>query len=233
MIYKTYLSDTSKLLSLPETGMGYQLIEGKLIGEQVTRKYIVYNSELAVDLDEEFKTNRRRIVDKGFSNVLTEAKMLSVYTDSIRLLPRNILYESRSLSSYRQTKNSRHSGGKGAKDSPREYTEGDEAFVRISAYYNDKRIDFKRERLIEGSYTTTLSDYYACVNTDDDPIDRYALPNDEEIKWAFYIKPTSFDGLQRGIVQPAFGHEGGGIEAYFENGTSDGTLFLKKEYGNI
>lgn len=233
MIYKTYLSDTSKLLSLPEAGMGYQLIEGKLMGEQVTRKYIVYNSELAVDLDEEFKANRRRILDKGFVNVLSEAKMLSVYTDSIRLLPRNILHESRSLSSYRQTKNNRHSGGKGAKDNPREYTNGDEAFVRISAYYNDKRVDFKRERLIEGSYTTTLSDYYACVNTDDDPIDRYALPNDEEIKWAFYIKPTSFDGLQRGIVQPAFGHEGGGIEAYYENGTSDGTLFLKKEYGNI
>jgi hypothetical protein len=233
VIYKTYLTDTSKLLSLPETGMGYQLIEGRLVTESITRKYIVYNGEIAVDLDDQFQTHRRQIQTKGYSNVLNEAKSLLISTDSIKVLPRSILLETKVVSYYKQTRNNRHSGGKGAKDNPKEYTQGDEAFVRISAYYNDKRIDFKRERLIEGSYTTTLSDYYACVNTDDDPIDRYALPNDEEIKWAFYIKPSTFDELQRGIVQPAFGHEGGGIEAYFENGTSDGTLFLKKEYGNI
>ena len=39
------------------------------------------------------------------------------------------------------------------------------------------------------------------------------------------------DSLQRGIVQPAFGHEGGGIEAYFEYGTSKETLLFKREYG--
>jgi hypothetical protein len=233
MIYKTYLSDTTKLLTLPETGMGYQLIEGKLMSEQTTRKYIVYNCELVVDLDEQFQANRRQIIDRGFSNILNEAKSFLIKTDSIRLVSQNILIESRALSSYKQTKNKRHSGGKGAKDNSKEYTKGDETFVRISAYENDKRIDFNRKRLIEGSYATTLVDYYACITTDDDPLDRYSLPNDERIKWAFYIKPTSIDGLQRGIVQPAFGHEGGGEEVYFENGTSDNTYYLKKSYGVI
>jgi hypothetical protein len=60
---------------------------------------------------------------------------------------------------------------------------------------------------------------------------RYALPNDEQIQWAFYIRPKVGDTLQRGVVQPAYGHDGGGIEAYFENGTSDDTYFDKKEYG--
>ena len=82
-----------------------------------------------------------------------------------------------------------------------------------------------------GSYTTTETDYQDCVSTNDDPIDRYALPNDESIKWSFYIRPKTSDTLQRGIVQPAFSHQGGGIEAYFEQGTSDNTYFDKKEYG--
>lgn len=231
MIYKTYSTDTSKLLSLPETGMGYQIIEGKLYLEDKIRKYVVYNCELAVDFDEEFQANRRQIINRGFSTVLNESKSLLINTDSIRMVSGYKLFESRELSSYKQTKNKRHSGGKGAKENPKEFTDGSETFVRVSAYDNDKRIDFDRKRLIEGSYTTTLVDYYDCIITDDDPIDRYALPSEEKVKWAFYIKPTSKDVLQRGIVQPALGHDGGGIEAFFENGTSENTFYCKKEYG--
>lgn len=65
----------------------------------------------------------------------------------------------------------------------------------------------------------------------DDPIDRYALPNDEIIKWAFYIQPKKDDILQRGIVQPAFGHDGGGLEVFFEYGTSEKSYFDKRPYG--
>ena len=86
-------------------------------------------------------------------------------------------------------------------------------------------------RLKPGSFTTTFRDYTDCVSTSDDPIDRYALPNDEKINWSFYIKPKSIDILQKGIVQPAFNHEGGGIEAYFEKGTSESTYLMKREYG--
>jgi hypothetical protein len=57
------------------------------------------------------------------------------------------------------------------------------------------------------------------------------LPNEEEIKWAFYIKPKSSDTLQRGIVQPAFDHAGGGIECYFDKGSSKDTYIEKREYG--
>jgi hypothetical protein len=30
--------------------------------------------------------------------------------------------------------------------------------------------------------------------------------------------------LRRGIVQPDFGHTGGGVEVLFDNGTDDGTV---------
>ena len=69
------------------------------------------------------------------------------------------------------------------------------------------------------------------IMSNDDPIDRYALPNDETIKWAFYIQPKSWDKLQKGIVQPAFDHYGGGIEVYFEDETSYNTYFEKRICG--
>ncbi len=125
----------------------------------------------------------------------------------------------------------RNSGGKGAIDNSKEFANGIEVFVRVSAYEDDKRIDFVNKKLKEGSYTTTEQDYKDCYSTNDDPVDRYALPNDEKIKWAFYIKPKNTNILQRGIVQPDFGHDGGGIETYFENGTSDGTYLEKRDYG--
>lgn len=87
------------------------------------------------------------------------------------------------------------------------------------------------KKLKPGSFTTTEQDYKDCISTMDDPIDRYAIPNDEPIKWSFYIKPKSSNILQRGIVQPAFEHLGGGIEVYFENGTSNDTFLHKKSYG--
>ncbi len=233
MIYKAYSSDTNKLTSLPETGMGYQIIDGQLTGSTTTKRYVVYNADLIVDLDNDFQRNRQLIIVRGYTLISNAANLLNIKTESIKLITKRSLYESKSLSQTKINVNKRQSGGNGAIDSPKEKADGKEFFVRISAYQNDKRIDFVKNRLKEGSFTTTLHDYLSCVRTKDDPVDRYALPNDETIKWSFYIKPKSNDSLQRGIVQPAFEHEGGGIEAYFESGTSENTYFMTKPYGEI
>ena len=78
-----------------------------------------------------------------------------------------------------------------------------------------------------GSFTTMLDDYLKCKTSNSDPVDRYALPNNDIIKYAFHIKPVKTDTLQRGIVQPANGKRGGGKEAYFAKGTAIGT-FIKQ-----
>jgi hypothetical protein len=217
---------------MPETGMGYQIVEAAKYGQSDVKRYIVYNSELAVNLDTEFKAYKRQIFSEGFSKILNRSSELMLETKSIRVLNKAEVIQSKALTfSEAKATKKRHKGDKGAKDSPKENANGIEVFVRLSAYEDDKRIDFINKRLTSGSYTTTESDYNECVSTNDDPVDRYALPNDETIKWAFYIKPKTNDTLQRGIVQPAFDHEGGGIEAYFENGTSNETYFQKKSYG--
>jgi hypothetical protein len=231
MIYKAFLTDTQKFLALPETGMGYQVIEAKRSGETYKNKYVVYNGELVIDLDSRLFEFKEKIKIKGFSKVLSEAEMWLCETASISLVPKSLLLEKQVLDEKKKKYKKRYSDGNGAKENPKEFANGNEVFVRLSAYKNDRRIDFEKKRLIEGSYTTTRLDYLDCVNYFDDPVDRYALPNDDPIEWAFYIQPKTKDQLQRGIVQPAFGHDGGGIEAYFENGTSDNTYLATEPYG--
>lgn len=84
--------------------------------------------------------------------------------------------------------------------------------------------------LLPGGFTTTMGDYTVCKTSKDDPIERYALPNDDEIKWTFYIQPKSIDLLQRGDVQPANDKRGGGKEIYFVSGTSINTYLNKTPY---
>ncbi len=231
MIYKIFSLDTGDLSRRPETGMGYQIIEAARYGHTEIKKYVVYNSQVAVNLDTEFKSYKRELFSEGFSKILNKSNELILASNTIRVLSKAEVIQTKAIKfSEAKANKKRHTGDKGAKDNPKENANGIEVFVRLSAFEDDKRIDFEKKKLKPGSYTTTDKDYLECVATSDDPVDRYALPNDEQIKWAFYIKPKSNDTLQRGIVQPAFDHEGGGIEAYFENGTSDDTYLQKKPY---
>lgn len=229
MIYKAFYSMTYDLLLLPETGMGYQIIDAKRKGQYTKDRFIVYNSELIVDFDDKFSESKRQILSEGHSKIMSKVDYLSL--ENATIVKKHVLKETRFLSESKKKEKGRHSGGRGAIDNPKENADGKELFVRLSAYENDRRIDFTNKKLKPGTYTTTNSDYSICIRLVDDPIDRYALPNDEEIKWAFYVQPKTNDSLQRGIVQPAFGHDGGGIEVYFESGTSNNTYLDKRPYG--
>jgi len=229
MIYKASNAMIYDLLSLPETAMGYQVIDATRKGKYTKERFIVYNSELIVDFDDKFFESKRQIVSEGYSKIVSKAEYLSL--EKVTLVKKNEVKEVRVLTESKKKDKERQSGGKGATDNSRENADGKEMFVRLSAYENDRRIDFNNKKLYPGTYTTTKVDYLTCVRVADDPIDRYALPNGEEIKWSFYVQPKTNDLLQRGIVQPAFGHDGGGNEVYFENGTSNNTYLDKRPYG--
>lgn len=231
MIYKLNANNAINLLKMPESGIGYQIINASLFNKYELNKFVVYNSNLIVDLDINFKSNKETIIREGYKAMLNKSPELLINNTSIKILDKKTLQESIKLSAVKTILYNRHQGDKGATDNVKENASGNETFVRVSAYEDDKRVDFINKRLVDGTYTTTLYDYLECVKTNDDPVDRYALPNDEKIKWAFYIIPKNNDVLQRGIVQPAFGHQGGGIEAFFEKGTSNETYKEKREYG--
>lgn len=228
MIFKAQSQFTQSLLSLPETGMGYQIIDAKRHGRYTTDRFIVYNSELIVDYDSNFDTYKRQIVLESYTKMFSQSSFIAL--DSPTLVRRSAVSNVRMFSESSMNTKGRHSGGTGAVDNAPIYANGTDIFVRLSAYSDDKRIDFVKMRLKEGTYTTTEADYLTCKRYNDDPVDRYALPNDETIKWAFFVKPKSYDKYRPGIVQPANNHNGGGIEALFDNGTSDGTYLERKPY---
>lgn len=220
MICKLVEHQQTELLQLPETGMGYQIIEAKLHSFSTPKKYVVFNSEVAVDTDVNLDYYSRELYAKGIEKI--KGQLDTMPFASFELLTAR--QKARLFSDNKPHKS------KGAKENPKEKANGTEMFVRLSAYENDRRIDFESKKLKPESYTTTLKDYLECKAIGDDPIARYALPNNEEIKWAFHIRPKYGDILQRGIVQPAFEHDGGGEEAYFEYGTSINTLLKKATY---
>ena len=119
---------------------------------------------------------------------------------------------------------------KGAIDNAVENANGKEIFVRLSGFNNDRRVDKINNCLFSSSYTTIMDDYTKCKTSNDDPVERYALPTNNKIKFAFHIQPKKTDTLQEGTVQPANGKRGGGKEAYFANGTSNGTFLKQTPY---
>lgn len=229
MIYKAYSPLTQKLLTLPETGMGYQIIRAQPFGPfNTTNTFIVYNAELIVELDTSFQNNKRKILNEGYDKIISEVGYINL--GFIRVIKSRELKDGKILSESKKDQKGRHSGGSGAIDNPPISGNGEDIFVRLSAYEKDKRVDFINKRLVDGSYTTTFADYITCKTHNDNPVDRYSLPNDEDVKWAFHFKPKRHDKYRPGIVQPANGHSGGGIEALFDKGTSFNTFLKKTHY---
>jgi hypothetical protein len=164
--------------------------------------------------------NVRMVIKDEIFSIKTNAKLIKL--NSMLVLNekqfRNIVNESKEITK------------RGAIENPIENADGEEVFVRLSAFENDRRIDKINKCLRPGSYTTTTEDYINCKKKGLDPIEYYALPNNDKIKYAFHIQPKKTDTLQRGIVQPANGKQGGGKEAYFAKGTAPGTFLKQTPY---
>ena len=228
MIYIAHVSLSNELLALPETGMGYQIIEAIKPGGYFPEQFVVYNSELIVDLDHTFSDFKNRIFNEGYAQMFSKADSLSL--SNPRLVGKIPNEQNQWMSKSKKVHIGRHYFGLGATDCIVQNANGVESYVRLSAYENDNRIDFANKRFKPGTFSTTVNDYETCRIYNDEPVDRYALPNDERIKWTFYVNPTIYDTFQEGIVQTAFEHEGGGIEIFFANGTSENSYYRKIPY---
>jgi hypothetical protein len=220
MYFKLSRSQEIDLLNQPETGMGYQIVEANKAGNYTREKFLVLNSELVIEMNgfEDYMT--RLVINGGIFSIKARAEAITL--NSITVLNEK---QYRNQASEPKSENE-----KGAIDNPVENASGAEIFVRLSAFDDDKRVDKINKCLRPGSFTTTQNDYILCKNTDDDPVERYALPSSDKIKFAFYIKPEKSDTLQRGRVQPANGKRGGGQEAYFNKGTMPGTFLKQTPY---
>jgi len=220
MYFKLSATQENDLLRQPETGMGYQIVEASKTGNYKREKFIVLNSEIVIEMNEYESDNIYKVINEGIASIKMSADYITL--NAVSVLNKN---QFRSVVNEDKSKNE-----KGAIDNPVENADGKEIFVRLSAFNNDRRVDKINNCLLPASYTTTMDDYTKCKTSNDDPVERYALPNNNKIKFAFHIQPKKTDSLQRGTVQPANGKRGGGKEAYFANGTSNGTFLKQMPY---
>ena len=218
MFYRLSKAQEDFLISEPETGMGYQVIEAIKTGSYVREEYLVLNSEIVIEMDGHLTENVSEVFDNGIFSVKTNARLIT-FSQIWVLSERQVRYN------VNEPKNE-----KGATENPVENADGKEVFVRLSAFEEEKRVDKINKCLRPGSYTTTEDYYVTCKFMECDPIQRYALPTNNEIISAFHFKPVKTDTLQKGIVQPAYGKQGGGKEAFFAKGTAINTFLKQTPY---
>ncbi len=220
MLFRLSETNVNQLKTLPESGMGYQLVE--TTGSEYTTKVLaVFNGKYGIEL-RSLKYSQLLKVVSGNDFLVAFEKGKEIQTNII-----GIYNQKKQLSSLQELD---HSSKKGAKEQQVENANGDELFVRLSAFEDDIRIDKIGKRLLPGSYTTSAADALKCKTLKDNPVERYALPTDLIRAWAFYIEPKPTDKLQRGWVQPDFGKKGGGREMFFEKGTSLGTFIVQSKW---
>lgn len=210
-MYRLNPDETRSLLRQPESGMGYQVVDAVTVDFK-TKRGVVYNAEL-LTLDEDRQSDRVLMLTKSATEALRSA---SSTVGQFRSLA--VVRDSRTtVLSKREAK-----AVGGAGDAEAEKTRDSEKFYRFSAFANDHRVTLENS-LLAGTYATTEEDG-GNVKTGKDAVERYALPNDDPASYRFTIRPLKDTRIQKGIVQPANSHNGGGVEVIFTDGTTKDTV---------
>lgn len=214
-----YLSDQ------PEYGMGYQYVIAKLSTGNLERGFILNGATFVKP--GEFGTMTPKDIAQAEAAALKSRLSISEVT----LIPRppETLRDVRHITRYSGQKSAQLEAisgtvltSRGAKDSPITTTLDGEVFKRFSAYVNDFRITEKRG-LKPGTFATTAEDAQN-VHTGREAVARYALENKQSANKRFTITPQAEERLRQGVVQPAYGEPGGGVEVIFVDGTRDNSV---------
>jgi len=212
-------SQAAQMVSQPETGMGYQTVRIEKTSGGIAEG-TVYNCELL-----EMEHDRRTALTKaGYQRLLASATTTEAWNiRSIRVVPRP-----RPLTASCDFRKSRTTADGPATESSPRNTDKSILFARFTAHRDDKRIT-SVGGLVPGTYATTWVDAVLNVMTGAEAVERYALPDPTPAKFRFRIDPLAGTLYRQGIVQPAFGHEGGGEEVLFDEGCAPGSVTGMKE----
>ncbi len=201
-----------KLLSLPESGMGFQVVDATF-SDYSKKECVILNATLAEP------TNNRSVQSVMESISLEEASRVSKYAyPSKEIIDVSLKTDMGMFKAYTLKE------ANGADNNPEERTKRHEEFVRFSRFENDMRIDRINKRALPLTYATTQEDAKYCLSNRIDPVARYALPGTLKVSYAFYIKPLENTPIKRGTVEPANNQPGGGAEVIFTKGTDNNTV---------
>jgi hypothetical protein len=218
----------SWLSTQPEYAMGYQKVTATL-DDGSSARGIVFNSQVFVKETEDSSL----VVREEWSEVLKEAGKSTRSIKAVQLIPRppetlrgvkRIAMAKNATTLFNESYDFPAKSDVGpAKDAIETPSITGEVFKRFSAYADDRRVTEKKG-LTNGTFATTKEDADAFVNTGSDAVKRYALENKKPASNVFTIQPPEETSLKRGIVAPAYGEPGGGVEVIFVNGSPDGTV---------
>ncbi len=207
----------NSLLNLPETGMGFQLVEAA----NYDKPFIVFNSELAVDISGLglIRSNDPSVI---LNNGLKIIESLKSYRTNMFSAPPP--HSFRLLSSRMIDEPSYISKGIVPLHASMQSSlvkkvilEENRVFYRFSAFYPDRRINQKTGDVLPGTYATTESEV-PFVPSGFAAVGRFALPNNQPASYRYEIEAPKGVTVSFGTVAPAFGQAGGGVEAYFHDG---------------
>jgi len=211
MPYKLDTRQIHELIVQPETGMGYQYVEATM-NNFSSLKGVVLNSELFIPENRIEKIIGKRSL--AYSAILQEAEQPG-YIRKLKVIKRNSLQlgEMRLFAK---------AAGIPASEAAVSLTEKNQIFKRFSPYRNDHRVT-EDGSLLSGAYATTEADARN-VRRGAEATLRYALPSDDPAIYVFTILPPEKTSVRIGIVEPANGKPGGGVEVLFENGSPKKTV---------
>jgi hypothetical protein len=219
-----HLKDSAieSLLALPETGMGFQLVEAVIWGKSTP--LLVLNSSSAIDLSQAelipsddpitILRNGARIVEAMRPDIV-QTLMAAPEPHSFRLLSTRIGKLPMQIS----TSPPLHAA-KPSSLVKRVSLPANRAFHRFSAFNPDRRVNPITGDFLPGTYAAPESEV-AFVPTGFVAVGRFALPNNLPASYHYEIEAPPGTVVDFGTVAPAFGQAGGGVEAYFSTAVTN------------
>ncbi|HEX5760451.1 MAG TPA: hypothetical protein VF121_14785 [Thermoanaerobaculia bacterium] len=203
----------SQLCALPETGMGLQLVQAKVLGE--IKPLLVFNCERALDLavlnltptqdPAALARNEQLIVDALRQTTITLVtaphpstfKLLSVRLGPLAQPTATAALAARPSSLVKTA----------VLSAPR-------LFHRFSALNPDRRVHPVTKDFLAGTYASPDAEL-PFLPTGFAAVGRLALPNSLPASHHYTLRAPAGTSVWFGTVTPAFGQAGGGVEALF------------------
>lgn len=186
MLYNLSENTKNKLLELPETGFGYQVVGAVVKKTGLWQKYVVFNAEIAIEFDANLNFYTNTLVGYCYQMLLDSLSEIELI--DIKLSTFNDQMEVREQVIFRSTSE----------------------YVRPTIFLNDNRIDLSENCLIPGSCITSFENYNNLIKTGKDLFNTYALPHQEEIKRIYYFAANHEEIINLGEFYQCFGKSGGG-----------------------
>ena len=215
-----------ELQNLPETGMGFLLVEATIMGNAT--RLLVLDSEPAIDLSQIELTpgdDPAVILHNGIK-VIEALKVDTVRTmfaapgpHSFRLLqtrigplPSGSVVAGASVRTALPSSLVKH-----------DKLKANRVFYRYSAFNLDKRVDPVTGSFLPGTYAAPESEI-PFVPTGFLAVGRFALPNVLPASFRYEITAPVGTVGDFGSVAPAYGQSGGGVEAYFASAVTNAAV---------